>query len=257
MSMAQSLEIVQKLYEEGYLTYPRTDSEYLATAEKGKVKKILDNCAKLGYPVVFKDKKTIFDDSKIESHSAITPTYKIPDKSKLSEAEMQVYSTVFRRFIAVFCAEECLAQKVEITVQVGELETFVLKGMTILEKGWMKYDDASQKDKILPSLAKGDKVNIDFKPIEKETAPPKHHTIESLNNYLKIPSVRRRRWRRIRSELTTPRNTERCSTALSLAPRRRERELSITRARADTYSSRRTCILYCPTVNISSRALRE
>lgn len=187
MSMAQSLEIVQKLYEEGYLTYPRTNSEYLATAEKGKVKKILDNCAKLGYPVVFKDKKTIFDDSKIESHSAITPTYKIPDKSKLSEAEMQVYSTVFRRFIAVFCAEECLAQKVEITVQVGELETFVLKGMTILEKGWMKYDDASQKDKILPSLAKGDKVNIDFKPIEKETAPPKHHTIESLNNYLKNP----------------------------------------------------------------------
>ena len=187
MSMAQSLEIVQKLYEEGYLTYPRTNSEYLATAEKGKVRKILDNCAKLGYPVVFKDKKTIFDDSKIESHSAITPTYKIPDKSKLSEAEMQVYSTVFRRFIAVFCAEDCVAQKVEITVQVGDLETFVLKGMTILERGWMKYDDASQKDKILPSLSKGDIVNIDFKPVEKETAPPKHHTIESLNNYLKNP----------------------------------------------------------------------
>ena len=187
MSMAQSLEIVQKLYEEGYLTYPRTNSEYLATAEKGKVKKILENCSKLGYPVVFKDKKTIFDDSKIESHSAITPTYKIPDKNKLSEAEMQVYSTVFRRFIAVFCAEDCLAQKVEITVDVGNLETFVLKGMTILEKGWMKYDDASQKDKILPSLKKGDKVNINFAPVEKETSPPKHYTIETLNNYLKNP----------------------------------------------------------------------
>ena len=106
MSMADSLAIVQKLYEEGFLTYPRTNSEYLATAEKGKIKKILENCAKIGYPVVFKDKKTIFDDSKIESHSAITPTYKIPDKSRLSEREMQVYSTVFRRFIAVFCAED-------------------------------------------------------------------------------------------------------------------------------------------------------
>lgn len=187
MSMAQSLEIVQKLYESGYLTYPRTNSEYLATAEKGKVKKILDNCAALGYPVAFKDKKTIFDDSKIESHSAITPTYKIPDKTKLSEAEMQVYSTVFRRFIAVFCAEECLSEKVEITVSVGELENFTLKGLSIKERGWMKYDDASQKDKILPSLNKGDKVNIDFKPNEKETAPPKHYTIETLNNYLKNP----------------------------------------------------------------------
>ena len=187
ISMTESLAIVQKLYEEGYLTYPRTNSEYLATAEKDKVKKILDNCAKLGYPVEFKDKKTIFDDSKIESHSAITPTYKIPDKSKLTEDEMKVYSTVFRRFIAVFCSEECLGERVEITVDVGNYETFVLKGLSIVEKGWMKYDDATQKDKILPNLKKGDKVNICFKPNEKETSPPKHYTIETLNNYLKNP----------------------------------------------------------------------
>lgn len=187
MSMAQSLEIIQKLYEEGYLTYPRTNSEYLATAEKDKVKKILSNCAKLGYPVVFKDKKTIFDDSKIESHSAITPTYKIPDKNRLTEQESQVYSTVFRRFIAVFCAEECLVEKVEMVIAVGELEEFVLKGLSIKEKGWMKYDDSTQKDKILPDLKQGDIVNIDFKPVEKETSPPKHYTIETLNNYLKNP----------------------------------------------------------------------
>ncbi len=187
MSMADSLEIIQRLYEMGYLTYPRTNSEYLATAEKDKVKAILKNCAALGYPVILKDKKTIFDDAKIESHSAITPTYKIPDKSRLSEKEMQVYSTVFRRFVAVFCAEDCLAERVEITIDVGELETFVLKGMMIREKGWMKYDDSSQKDKILPDLKKGDVVNIRFTPAEKETSPPKHYTIETLNNYLKNP----------------------------------------------------------------------
>lgn len=187
MSMSESLEIIQRLYEMGYLTYPRTNSEYLATAEKDKVKTILENCKALGYPVVFKDKKTIFDDSKIESHSAITPTYKIPDKSRLSETEMQVYATVFRRFVAVFCAEECIAERVEMTIAVGELETFVLKGMTVREKGWMKYDDTSQKDKLLPNLKKGDTVNIAFAPTEKETSPPKHYTIETLNNYLKNP----------------------------------------------------------------------
>ena len=187
MSMADSLAVIQKLYEEGYLTYPRTNSEYLATAEKDKIKRVLAGCQKLGYDVVFKDKKTIFDDSKIESHSAITPTYKIPDKSKLSEKEMCVYSTVMRRFVAVFCKEECIAQRSEITISVGELEDFVLKGMTIVQKGWLKYDDAGKKDKILPALKKGDKVNICFKPVEKETSPPKHYTIETLNNYLKNP----------------------------------------------------------------------
>ena len=187
MSMADSLAVIQKLYEEGYLTYPRTNSEYLATAEKDKIKRVLDGCKKIGYDVIFKDKKTIFDDSKIESHSAITPTYKIPDKSKLSEKEMWVYSTVMRRFVAVFCKEDCLAQRSEITVSVGELEDFVLKGMTIVQKGWLKYDDAGKKDKLLPALKKGDKVNICFKPVEKETSPPKHYTIETLNNYLKNP----------------------------------------------------------------------
>ncbi len=187
MSMAESLKIVQKLYEEGYLTYPRTNSEYLATAEKDKIRQILSGVSNLGYPVRFKDSKYIFDDSKIESHSALTPTYKIPPADKLSEKEKEVYSTVFRRFVAVFCAEECLADKSEIKIKVGELEEFSLKGTVIRQAGWTKYDDYSQKDKVLPALSVGDKVNINFKPAEKETAPPRHYTIETLNKYLKNP----------------------------------------------------------------------
>ena len=187
MSMADSLKIIQGLYERGFLTYPRTNSEYLATAEKDKIRAILSNVAKVGYPVKFKDSKYIFDDSKIESHSALTPTYKIPGKDALSEKENQVYSTVFRRFVAVFCSEECVADKSEIKIKVGELEEFVLKGTVIKEPGWTKYDDYSQKNKILPKLEQGESVNINFKPQEKETTPPKHYTIETLNNYLKNP----------------------------------------------------------------------
>ena len=187
MSMSESLKIIQKLYEEGYLTYPRTNSEYLATAEKDKMKAIISNVSKLGYPVRFKDSKYIFDDSKIESHSALTPTYKIPPTEKLSEKEKQVYSTVFRRFVAVFCSEECVAEKSEIKINVGELEEFSLKGTVMLEPGWTKYDDYTQKDKLLPKLAVGDAVNIRFEPAERQTTPPRHYTIETLNNYLKNP----------------------------------------------------------------------
>ena len=187
MSMADSLAIVQKLYEEGYLTYPRTNSEYLATNEKDKIKKIIGNIQSMGYPVVFKDKKSIFDDSKIESHSALTPTYKIPKKEALSEKEMIVYQTVFRRFVSVFCDEDCLALQTEIVIDVGGYEQFTLKGITILQKGFMRFDDSEKKDKLLPPLEKGDKVNIDFKPSEKQTSPPRHYTIETLNNYLKNP----------------------------------------------------------------------
>ena len=187
MSMDESLSIVQKLYEEGYVTYPRTNSEYLATAEQDKLKSIIANIAKINYPVKFRFSKSIFDDSKIESHSALTPTYKIPNPSSLSEKEKQVYSAIFRRFVAVFCSEECIIERNEIKIKLGELEEFALKGTVILEKGWTKFDDYTQKDRILPALCEGDRVKVDFKPCEKETTPPKHYTIETLNNYLKNP----------------------------------------------------------------------
>lgn len=187
MPMEKSLAIVQKLYEEGYVTYPRTNSEYLATAEQDKVKKVIDGIKKLGYPIEFRFAKTIFDDKKIESHSALTPTYKIPDKNKLTSEEMQVYSTILRRFVAVFCSEPCKIERTEIKIKTGEYEEFTLKGNVIIEQGWTKYDDFTQKDKILPRLERGDIIETAFAPLEKESSPPKHYTIETLNNYLKNP----------------------------------------------------------------------
>ncbi len=191
MSMQRSLEVLQKLYEEGYVTYPRTNSEYLATAEKDKIKKVITAVSKVGYPIEFKDSKQIFDDSKIEAHSALTPTTKIPDKKRMSEDETIVYGAIMRRFAAVFCSLECVVDKTEIKIAVGNPEAdgeeFTLKGTVMLEPGWTKFDDYTSKDKVLPKLQKGDSVNIEFKPAEKETTPPKHYTIETLNNYLKNP----------------------------------------------------------------------
>ena len=187
MSMDESLKIVQELYEKGYVTYPRTNSEYMATAEKDKIKQIISVVSAAGYPVCFKDEKTIFDDSKIESHSALTPTHKMPKKEALSENEAKVYSTILRRFTAVFCSEKCTVEKTEICIDVGGFEEFTVKGTVIIEKGWTKYDDYTKKDKLLPLYEKGDIIDVDFKPKEKETSPPKHYTIETLNNYLKNP----------------------------------------------------------------------
>ncbi|MBR4890617.1 MAG: topoisomerase C-terminal repeat-containing protein [Clostridia bacterium] len=187
MSMEESLNILQGLYEKGYVTYPRTNSEYLAEAEQDKIKKIIEAVKQIGYPVEFKHKKTIFDDSKIESHSALTPTTKIPKKEHLSDKEYDVYSTIVRRFVAVFCKDNCTCEKTEIKITVGNFEEFILKGTVIITPGWTKFDDYSKKDKFLPVLNKGDEVNIKFSPVEKETSPPKHYTIETLNNYLKNP----------------------------------------------------------------------
>ena len=57
----------------------------------------------------------------------------------------------------------------------------------MIQKGWTAYDYYEKKDKTLPALSEGDIVNTKFKPVEKETKPPKHYTTETLNNYLKNP----------------------------------------------------------------------
>lgn len=185
ISPADTLQTVQHLYEKGYVTYPRTNSEYLGTAEASRIKGIIDVLS-TDYPVVFKDGKKIFDDSKIESHSAITPTKVIPDFSELSDIQQKVYAAIRDRFIAVFCAEDCIVSKTSIYIQVGEYE-LELKGETMKQPGWRKYDHSSAKDKLLPLLKTGDRILVDFKPVEKKTTPPARYTIKTLNNYLMSP----------------------------------------------------------------------
>lgn len=186
MSIDDALSTVQSLYEAGYVTYPRTNTEYLAVAEKDNIKRILTILSS-DYPVKFKDSKSIFDDSKIESHSALTPTTKIPDLNTLSSKEKQVYETILNRFVAVFCSEDCLVNRTKIIIDVGEYESFEVTGDIMLQKGWTAFDTYSKKDKVLPELSIGDNVNINFVPDAKESKPPSHFTTTSLLEYLKHP----------------------------------------------------------------------
>ena len=188
MSMKDSLNIIQKLYEAGYVTYPRTNTEYLAEAECEKINHVISILQKKGYDVSPKDgNKQIYDDSKIESHSALTPTYKIPDMDCLSDDERKVYTTIFNRFLAVFSKTPCEVYRTTITITVGEYEEFQLKGDVYITKGWKAYENVKTDEKELPALNLGDTVKTNFVPCEKETKSPKHYTLDSLNQYLENP----------------------------------------------------------------------
>ncbi len=191
MSMKDSLAIIQKLYEQGYVTYPRTNTEYLATGEKGKVQKILEVLSSAEHPLEFKDKKSIFDDSKIESHSAIIPTIKVPGENVLSGSELDVYNTIKHRFMATFYSEETLISRTTMEIKCGE-ELFEIKGDVIEQFGFYKIEptpksDKGDDDQNLPKLNIGDKVNINFKPVSKQTKPPAKLNVETLSNFLKNP----------------------------------------------------------------------
>ncbi|MDU5100787.1 MAG: DNA topoisomerase, partial [Peptoniphilus grossensis] len=181
MTFKDSLDLIQKLYEQGFITYPRTNTEYLAEAEKGKVKSIIEKLNAEGYDLEFKDKKSIFDDSKIESHSAIIPTVKIPREDELNGKILDVYNTIKNRFISNFLVEETLLDRTIIKIEVGDLE-FSLKGDVIVQKGFLEYEPMKKEEDTLPNLNIGDKVNTDFKAVEKVTKAPAKMTTEMLSN---------------------------------------------------------------------------
>lgn len=187
-SPKKSLDLLQKLYDNQFITYPRTNTEYLATAEREKMNATIAKLQAQGYEVCPKDKKkSIYDDSKIESHSALTPTSKLVSKDQLSDDEWRVYSAIFNRFVAVFCSKPCLVNRTTLTIDVGELEQFTLRGDVFVQRGWMEYEESNRKDRILPALAVGEKVETDFKLLDKQTKPPKHYTVKTLEKFLVNP----------------------------------------------------------------------
>ncbi|WP_065107579.1 type IA DNA topoisomerase [Streptobacillus moniliformis] len=181
INFASSLKIIQELYEKGYLTYPRTNTEYLSENEKEKVKDILNVLN--NEDLEFKDSKKVFDDTKIESHSAITITKKIP--GDLSAEQDKVYKTVYNRFLSNFIKEECIVSETTMIIKVDE-EEFKLKGSVVKQLGFMKYEFKEYKDK-LPGLNLNDEFYVEFKAVEKETIPPPKVNESELSKFLKNP----------------------------------------------------------------------
>ncbi|WP_449622968.1 type IA DNA topoisomerase [Robertmurraya sp. Marseille-Q9965] len=178
------LKVAQSLYEKKYITYPRTASVVLEESLVDKAAKVLNNLKK-GLPyeneITFAKKKRVFDNSKVESHSAITPTYLIP--KSLSGDEAIVYNAVKNRFIMQFMPiAEHEETKIMTKVNSDEIKgLFISKGKVQLVEGWKKVEKIESKDTILPLVNIDEIVSIiDHKLTSHVTKPPKHHTEKTL-----------------------------------------------------------------------------
>ena len=178
------LKVAQSLYEKKFITYPRTGSMALEESLVDRAKNVLEKI-KIGLPyeeeIKFIKSKRVFDNSKVESHSAIIPTYIKP--TNLSDDEKIVYQAVKNRFIMQFMPVAEF-EETKITIKVfndkikGEFRT---KGRIKLIEGWRKVEKIETKDVILPLVNLDEVLNGAGGKVSKVTKkPPKHHTEKTL-----------------------------------------------------------------------------
>ena len=183
------LSVCQSLYEGkgkgGYITYPRTDSIYLEESLADKAAQTL-NKLKVGLQyedkIKFTKTKRVFDSSKVDSHSAIMPTYIIP--TNLSSDEAIVYNAIKDRFIANFMPP-AEYENTEIKTDVDK-NIFITKGKVLKTKGYLEVYNKEEKDDLLPFVNKDEIVDvIEIKPLTKQTTPPKSYTEDTLLKAMK------------------------------------------------------------------------
>lgn len=178
------LKVAQSLYEKKFITYPRTGSMALEESLVDRTRNVLEKL-KVGLPyeeqIKFVQNKRVFDNSKVESHSAIVPTYMKPNN--LTQDEGIVYTAVKNRFIMQFMPVAEF-EETKITSKVNDTEVkgvFISKGKVQLVEGWRVVEKIDSKDTILPMVNEKEIVDLVDSKINKVTKkPPKKHTEKTL-----------------------------------------------------------------------------
>lgn len=178
------LKVAQSLYEKKFITYPRTGSMALEESLVDRTRNVLEKL-KVGLPyenqIKFVQSKRVFDNSKVESHSAIVPTYMKPNN--LTQDEKIVYTAVKNRFLMQFMPVAEF-EETKITSKVNDSEVkgvFISKGKVQLIEGWRVVEKIDSKDTILPMVNEKEIVDLVDSKINKVTKkPPKKHTEKTL-----------------------------------------------------------------------------
>lgn len=172
----QTLEIAQRLYEDGLISYPRTSSQKLP--KELDLDAILRSLSRVyAFAGKFLGKKPKEGEKTDPAHPAIYPTGEIPRDR--DPREMKVFDLVARRFIASF-STPAIRESTKITLDISGHE-FTIEGRKTLEKGFTEFYPAGLEESDVPSVKKGDRLPVDFFELKRsQKKPPKRYTAAGL-----------------------------------------------------------------------------
>ena len=151
----RTLDLLQKLYEGKWTTYPRTECVYLSSDHAAEMPALLKRLAALPEvaavarehpewiesPVI---RPASYDDSKLTDHHAIIPTEQVPELGQLASDEAKLYQLIVRHTVANLLPDF----RYDSTTVTAELDgkPFIARGRTVRELGWRALIGEDQAD---------------------------------------------------------------------------------------------------------------
>ena len=198
LSSAQTMSTAQRLYENGFITYMRTDSTTLSdTALQAARAQILEKYGKAYLPDAPRRYQKKVKNAQ-EAHEAIRPagdTFRTPEQvaGQLNATELRLYELIWQRTVASQMTDargESVQVRLEATTSDDREAVFAASGRTIQFPGFLRAyvegsDDPDEaledQERVLPDMSEGDRVLADdLQAAGHETQPPARFTEASL-----------------------------------------------------------------------------
>ncbi len=196
LSSQQTMRTAQRLYENGYITYMRTDSTTLSesalTAARDQARELYGAEFVPAEPRQYTRKVK----NAQEAHEAIRPAgdrFRLPEsvKCEVSTEEFNLYDLIWKRTVASQMADvrgQTVSVRIAADASDGRSTEFATAGTVITFRGFLlAYEEGSDEtsddaeEKVLPALAEGDALTATaLEPEGHSTSPPSRFTEASL-----------------------------------------------------------------------------
>ena len=202
LSARETMRTAQSLYEQGYITYMRTDSVHLSEQAIAAARSCVEKMYGKQYLSPQPRQYTTKSKGAQEAHEAIRPagsTFRTPQETGLRDRELALYDLIWKRTVATQMAD---SRQTNVTVELQvEDAGFRATGKRIDFAGYLRaYVEGSDdpdaaienQEVILPPLKKGDRPKCDrIDAIAHETQPPARYTEASLVKTLESEGIGR------------------------------------------------------------------
>lgn len=180
-SPSRTMSVAQKLYEQGLITYMRTDSTNLSQSALGAIHDKIKS--KYGSDYLAPHKYKTRSKNAQEAHEAIRPT-DVAAEPTGSDEQAKLYKLIWQRTIASQMADARFLRS-KISVKPNEdvaAPLFTANGSQIQFEGWLKADpEAKGEEVILPTVNIGEEVKVNkLDSLKKQTEPPNRYTEAGL-----------------------------------------------------------------------------